>query len=75
MDSQTPQGRKICLTQWVLVMLMGLFGGIIGGMINFNATSLLEKLPGIAVGVVVGLVLSGIGMSFYMRWKRSRLRS
>ena len=75
MDSQTPQGRKICLTQWVLVMLMGLFGGIIGGMITFNATSLLEKLPGIAVGVVVGLVLSGIGMSFYMRWKRSRLRS
>lgn len=74
MNPQTPQSRKICLNQWIIVLLMGLLGGVIGGMVNLEAASLLERLPGIAIGVLVGLTVSGIGMSFYMRWKRSRLR-
>jgi|GEM_PF-1952654 len=74
-DSQTPTERKICLLQWVFVLLMGLLGAAIG------ATGALSRsgLPGgyweIGVGLMLGLTTLGVGVSFYMCWKRSRARN
>ena len=75
MDPQTPTERKICLFQWVFVLLMGLLGGAIGATTSPDAAPPLERLPGIAAGLLIGLTVSGVGVSFYMRWKRSRVRS
>ena len=75
MDPQTPTERKLCLFQWVFVLLIGLLGGAVGAMAAPDAASPLERLPGLAVGLMIGLTVSGIGVSFYMRWKRSRVGS
>ena len=74
-DLQTPAARKICLFQWVFVLLMGLLGAVIGatGVLSHNG------LPGgyweIGAGLMLGLTISGVGVSFYMRWKQSRARN
>ncbi len=75
MDTQTPAERKLCLFQWVFVLLMGLLGSAIGAMTAPDAAPLLERLPGLAAGLLIGLTVSGVGVSFYLRWKRSRVRS
>ena len=75
MDPQTPNGREICLFQWIFVLLMGLLGSAVGAMTSPDAASLLERLPGLAAGLLIGLTVSGVGVSFYMRWKGSRVRS
>ena len=74
-DPQTQTERKICLLQWVFVLLMGLLGAAIG------ATGALSRsgLPGgyweIGVGLMLGLTTLGVGVSFYMCWKRSRAKN
>ncbi len=75
MVSDDRDTKNACLFQWVFVLLMGLLGSAIGAMASPDATPLLERLPGLAVGLLIGLTVSGIGVSFYMRWKRSRVRS
>ena len=54
---------------------MGLLGSAVGAMTSPDAASLLERLPGLAAGLLIGLTVSGVGVSFYMRWKGSRVRS
>jgi len=54
---------------------MGLLVAALGAMTAPDAASPLERLPGLAVGLMIGLTVSGVGMSFYLRWKRSRVRS
>ena len=73
-DPQTPVERKVCLFQWVLVLLVGLLGVAISAMTSLDAASLLERLPGLAAGLLIGLTVSGVDASFYMRWKRSCAR-
>ena len=75
MDPQTPNERKICLFQWVFVLLMGLLGGAVGALASLDTAPLLERLPSMAVGLMIGLTVSGVGVSFYMRWKRSRVEN
>ncbi len=75
MIPQTPTERKLCLFQWVFVLLMGLLGGTVGAIAAPDAASPLERLPGLAAGLMIGLTVSGVGVSFYTRWKRSRARS
>ncbi len=75
MDPPTLAERKICLFQWVFVLLMGLLGSAIGAMASPDTVSFLERLPGLAAGLLIGLTVSGVGVSFYMRWKRSRAGS
>ncbi len=75
MKPQTPSDRKICLFQWVFVLLMGLLGGVLGALGGSEAASPLERLPGFGIGAMVGLTVSGVGMAFYMRWKRARGRA
>ena len=75
MNPQTPTERKLCLFQWVFVLLMGLLGAAVGAMTAPDNALPLERLPGLGVGLMIGLTVSGIGMTFYMRWKRSRARS
>ena len=75
MNPQTPSGRKLCLFQWVFVLLIGLLGGALGAMAAPDAALPLERLPGLAAGLMIGLTVSGVGMTFYVRWKRSRARS
>ncbi len=75
MNPQTPTERKLCLFQWVFVLLMGLLGAALGAMIAPDSAPPLERLPGLAAGLMIGLTVSGVGMGFYMRWKRSRARN
>ena len=72
---QTTTERKLYLFQWVFVLLMGLFGAALGAMSAPDNAPPLERLPGLGVGLMIGLTVSGIGTSFYMRWKHSRARS
>ena len=74
MNPQTLTERKLCLFQWVFVLLIGLLGGALGAMAAPDAAPPLERLPGLAVGLMIGLMASGVGMTFYLRWKRSRVR-
>ena len=75
MNPQAPTERKLCLFQWVFVLLMGLLGAALGAMIAPDAALPLERLPRLAVGLMIGLTVSGVGMSFYLHWKRSRVGS
>ena len=75
MVSESPDLKKACLFQWVFVLLMGLLGAVIG------ATGVVSRdgLPGdywtTGIGLMVGLTVSGVGVSLYMRWKQSRRRA
>lgn len=53
---------------------MGLLGGVIGFLMVPESALLIERLPGMGIGLMVGLTVSGMAMSFYLRWKRSRRR-
>lgn len=67
--------KKACLFQWVFVLLMGLFGAVIGATGVASPGGLPGNYWAIGIGLMAGLTVSGVGVSFYMRWKQSRRRA
>lgn len=72
MENNTPNTKKLCLFQWVFVLLMGLLGAVIGGTGIFSPNGQPGGYREVGIGLVPALSVSGIGVSLYMRWKRAR---
>ena len=72
MDSKEKQHKKLCLFQWVFVLLMGLLGAVVGGVGLFSPTGQPGGYRVIGIGLIAALCVSGIGVSFYMRRKNAR---
>ena len=72
MDTKNDRHKKLCLFQWVFVLLMGLLGAVIGAAGAFSPTGQPGGYREIGTGLMIALTVSGIGVSVYMRWKNAR---
>lgn len=72
MDNKENQHKKLCLFQWVFVLLMGLLGAAIGAAGVFSSTGQPGGYREIGAGLMIALTVSGVGVSLYMRWKNAR---
>ena len=72
MDTKEKQHKKLCLFQWVFVLLMGLLGAVVGAVGLFSPAGQPGGYREIGIGLMAALSVSGIGVSFYMRWKNAR---
>ena len=72
MDSKEKQHKKLCLFQWVFVLLMGLLGAVVGAVGFLSPTGQPGGYREIGIGLMAALSVSGIGVTLYVRWKNAR---